>query len=691
MIGAIRVPSRRVRVSSRLPCFAGALAAALLAGGLCAEESEGEAHRLGEVVVRAEPEPDPVTDAAVPAPSQELTTSVLDRLEIEDMRPTTAVDALDFLPSVQVRRKGRKNPVSLSIRGEGNVTVLLDGMNLQARENYRFIHFLPASMIREIRVIRDSTSLLYGPPQLTSPNGIMGYGGVIDFRLREPPEDAVHGEVRAEVARFEENLEHLHLAGPLGANAGYIVSVDNHYYSGPGGENMSYDFRDFFGRLKFRYAPQSYVTTTLIVDRGWRELQKAESYSYYASYDQEFNPWETNVLMVQVHHAWSEAVSTRIEAFYRYHEATLYDHHLGGRQFDSRESKRGVNVRQTIRTADRNTLRVGGQVGYWNCPTGMMYYGGWTPRGTLRQYPRRELQYSLYLQDEFAAVPDRLILDGGVRWDRTYVYKGYTANGPGFGISTNGGIPFEDRWQDPAISYSLGARWQVTPTQVLTARGAVSTEAASSDFVTRDGRQLPNTQETRLELGYGVTLGERWKTAVNLFWKHIDNGLRYAGRYDADPLPGPANVAWVPYWDVTEYERVGVETIIEGRLTPHLAGFLNVTLMNSVNETLDRHDDSVPRLNASGGLRWRKGPWRAALSVKEVSGYSDNFGTVPPEDIHVGNYTLVDVNVAYTIVRGNLHHEFYCGVRNLANQRYATFAGWKDPGRSAYIGYSLKF
>ncbi len=616
-----------------------------------------------------------------------MTTSTVNRQEIEDLDARTAVDALDFTPSVLVRRKGRKNGFSLSIRGEGNTTVLLDGMNLQDNEDYRYIHFLPAALLQEVRVIRDSTSLMYGPPKLNSPNGTTGYGGVIDFRLREPPAEKTTGGVRAELARFEENLEHFDLAGPLGARAGYILSLDNQYYSGPGGENMSHDFRNLFGRLRFRYDAESAITFTTIVERGWRELQQAEDYSFFHNYIQEFNPWKTNIYMVQINHVWTENISTRIEAFYRYHEATLYDHQYGGLQFDSRESKRGINVRQTIRTAERNTLRFGGQVGYWNCPTGKMYYGAWrynkkTKKYVLKTFPRREINYSLYLQDEFMLIPDKLFLDGGTRWDRKYVYSGYTANGPGLGNPANAGVPYYDRWQDPAVSWSAGVRYQLNPDQVLTARYALSTEAASSEYVDAAGRQMPNTQEKRLELGYQVRFSPKLTLGLNAFWKRIDNALSYAG----------ITAGGDPYWNAREFDRTGIEFLAKGKLNQTLDWFLNTTLINSVDKTAERHDKKIPRLNLSTGLRWHDGPWRAAVSVKEVSGYKDDFAVLPAGHyVHVGDYTLVDLRLGYRIARGRFTHEIYCGVRNLTNQHYRTFPGWKDPGRSAYIGYELRF
>ncbi|MBT3290684.1 MAG: TonB-dependent receptor plug domain-containing protein, partial [Victivallales bacterium] len=131
---------------------------------------------------------DPVREPLTPTASQELTAVTIPKLELELSRPRSATEALNYSPSFHRKRKGRKNSLSLTIRGAGNANVLFDGIHLGTKEDVRFADYLPASLLQEVRMIRDSTGLLYGPPQLSGAGGVMGYGGVIDFRLLDPPE-----------------------------------------------------------------------------------------------------------------------------------------------------------------------------------------------------------------------------------------------------------------------------------------------------------------------------------------------------------------------------------------------------------------------------------------------------------------------------------------------------------------------
>ena len=652
-------------------------------------ETEQSLYELRDVFVRGRPA-NPVTNALIVAPSQELTLEVVTREDIEARRPRTALDAITFTPALEIRRKGRKNPVNLSLRGDGSVNVLLDGMNIAAREDYRFLHFTPASLVDVVRVVRDSSSLMYGPPQLSSPNGIVGFGGVVDVHLRDPtPEHS--GEFRTEVGRYQESNQHLHLSGPLSEGLGYLLSVDRSYYDGPGGENMGHGLSNATARVCWNYAEDSTLTLTALHEDGWKEVQLAEPPSFFATplpYVQEYDPWRTTILALRVNHLWTADSSTMVDAYYRDHESVLHEHHLGDAEADVHESKRGLHLRHTLRTPEQNTLRLGSQVAVWSNPTGKLYYGGYTPAGVLRTYPRRETDYSFYIQDELAALPDRLILDAGVRWDRKHIDKGYTSNGPALGNTQKVGTPFEDQWREPAVSYSLGTRCEITARQTVTCRLAVSREATSSDFLTDPalgGSQLPDAEEVRYELGYKLRVCPQLVLGLTAFHKDIENGISYAGRKKVAGV-------WTPFWEASDFSRVGGEVKAEGTIAEGLDYFGSCTCMTGDNETLGEHDDRLPRYLLAAGLRYRSGPWGAAFSAKHVGGYEDNFGMADQTTfVDVGDYWLADLNVSYTIDSDRFLHEVYAGVRNLADERYETFPGWRDPGRSLYVGYSARF
>jgi outer membrane receptor protein involved in Fe transport len=369
-----------------------------------------------------------------------------------------------------------------------------------------------------------------------------------------------------------------------------------------------------------------------------------------------------------------------VNAYYREMEATYHYHHIG-REFNVNESKRGLDVRQTVRLCDINTLRVGGQVSKWVNPTGKLDYGGWFQRPNktyfLRSIPQDQTDYGGYVQDELIVLPDKLTLDGGVRWDRTYVAKGYavrngaTASRTGF-------------WQDPALSYSFGARYELTQRQTLTARCAYSKEAVSGGYVSATGTPLQDCAETRYELGYECRFHKAFVVTLTAFWKDIDNGLVYDGQ-------APVAGEWVTAWRSADFDRYGYELQARGEITAGLTYFSSCTYVHSVDRDTHDPDDRIPSYLLSGGLRYQTGPWKAAMAVLHTARYQDDFNTAPTRFADVGDFTLVDVNLGRTFTAAGIEHELYGGVRNLLNQRYETIPGYRDPGLAVYAGYAVRF
>lgn len=632
-------------------------------------------HRLGSLIVHGERADDPVTEPLAPAASHELTATVIDETEIELARPRTATDALNFAPSFHKKRQGRKNEQSLTLRGMGNANILVEGLHLGTKEDARFVNHLPPGFLQDIRVLRDSSGLIYGPPQLTSPGGTIGFGGVIDFRLLEPG-DTHSGSVRTEFGRFNENIQNITLSGPVTERLGYVLGAQRSEYGGPGGENMEDQYLHLLARVLYNYWGDSTLSLSVIREDGERELQKADKGTVFFNYREEYDPLETTISIISLNHVWTDDISTTVEAYYRDYEATYhrYDTKV---ENDLEETKKGIVFRQTVRFPETNVLRFGGEASEWSNPTGKLYYIG---------MERREESYSLYAQDEWSVIPDRLTLDAGVRWDRTYLDEGVIANGPGFVDGRP--LPVSDVWQDPTVSYAVGASLRLTERQLVTARWALSKDAADSDIVSLTGQGIEEAEESRFELGYHVDICRQAALTVTAFYSLVENGLMYNGpvKIDGD---------FYPSWRTADFEKFGVELVVEGELARGLNYFANATWMNATVDAPgsdEDHDDSIPRWLAAGGLRYQYGPWKAAVSLKYTYEYQDSFGPMPNRFVNMGDYFLLDMNVGYTVHAGErFEHEIYCGLRNALNEHYQTVPGFDDPGRDVYVGYAVRW
>lgn len=639
---------------------------------------------LGTLEVRARVMADPVAEPMTPARSQELTTYVIGKPEIELSRPRTATDALTYSPSFELRRQGRKNSQALSLRGTGNTTVLYDGIRLGGKGDTRFVDFLPAALIEEVRIIRDSTGLLYGPPELTGSGGVMGYGGVVDFRLLDPPREGHHGELRGEVGSYGQNLQHLHLTGAFTETLGYVFSADRNAATGRSGENMAHEFTHLLGRLVWHYWDESRLSLSVLREDGRRELQAAGPGTRYFGWVEEYDPWRGTVATLEMNHVWTEDISTHIQLFYREMAATYektqpaaqYDRH------DERERKKGVTVRQTVRLPGSHTLRFGGGLAHLDNPTGKLYF---------TNSELREREYSLFVQDEWEVLPDRLTLDGGVRWDRTYLKNGVLANGPGFVLPAQGAaVPIADVWEEPSLSWSLGASLRLTERQSATARLAVARQSASSFILSRPGNPaIEGAEEQRAELGYRFQVDPRFDFTVTGFWSRIRDGLLYDGFM---MIAGSRHATWAN----ADFERLGCEFLAEGQLTDTLGYFANFLWMHATAEPAggdESRDRSIPRWQAGAGLRYAEGAWRGSCALKYTNEYQSFFGTVPYGTLHdLGDYWLLDVNVAYVIpTEYGIEYELYGGVRNGFNERYETVPGFRDPGAVLYAGAAVRW
>jgi outer membrane receptor protein involved in Fe transport len=146
---------------------------------------------------------------AVPA-SEESTSSIVGADDIVAFHKETVIDAISNVPGVVIERKGRKYPATIMMRGEKNLTVLINGA--YPGQDYRILNILPSTLVDEIEVIRDSSYLAYGSPNTSSACGTPSFGGVVNVKLKKPERE--HGtELKAEYGSFNSDRESITNAG----------------------------------------------------------------------------------------------------------------------------------------------------------------------------------------------------------------------------------------------------------------------------------------------------------------------------------------------------------------------------------------------------------------------------------------------------------------------------------------------
>jgi iron complex outermembrane receptor protein len=144
---------------------------------------------------------------------------------------------------------------------------------------------------------------------------------------------------------------------------------------------------------------------------------------------------------------------------------------------DSREQS--VSLRHVINSRG-HVFRLGGQYFNYVCPDGL------APNTGKRV---DESMYSLFAQDEYHLLNNRMTIDAGIRMD-----KKHFNNSPVTGAAV-------DEWAKETWTGALGASYKLTDMFTITGRYAYSENSLSSNQVSSDGSSLPPEKRSRFEAG----------------------------------------------------------------------------------------------------------------------------------------------------------------------------------------------
>ena len=606
---------------------------------------------------------------SVPA-SEENTTSVVNAEEIQAAHKQTAVEAIENVPDLVLERQGRKYPTRIKLRGERNVNVLINGSS--PGQDYRILGALPATLIEEVDVIRDSSYLAYGSPNTSSSAGTPGYGGVVNIKLKRPEKEK-GTEVNLEYGNFNSQDESITTAGKL-KDVSYLLNIEHSASNGPKDENANRMSTGFTTLLNKKYGDHdSRINMLVHFDDGYFDFQKALAFSTRRYDVWEYDPSMDAMINMDILHAWNERASTNFTAYHDYQQATLIQNdstkgapnygNAGAKpDMQNRDMTSGVTIRQTFSIPTLNTLRFGAQFNNWDCPTGKLFYEG---------SPRKEQDYGAYAHDEIRLLADKLIIDGGIRWDHEYVAKGIHADD---GSGTQ--VPYGTKWLDPNINSAVGFTIWPLEKHGFSTRYSICSQA-SAIYADSNGNLLGSQEENRYDISY---IG-KWSKKVNLtltaFQRDISNMPKW--------------VSGVVY-NAISVKRSGIEAEIKGALLNGFSYFINYSQIYSRDRTNQKRDSTIPPYVANIGLAYQHGGWEFNTTVKRVSGYEDNslvqasYGSVD-----LGAYWQADVNGGYTFATKNITHTIYVGLRNIGDVRYQTIPGYRDYGRTLYGGYRIKF
>jgi len=624
-----------------------------------AKAEESKIYQMGEVTVTAKRGISPVLDPLTPEASSEMTTKTITRKEIEAQNAKTAIEALEFAPNVTVTSMGRKWQKFVNIRGE-KALILLNGVS----DVVGAYDVLSAASVGRIKIIRDSSTLLYGNT---------GLGGVINIITREPVKPETHATV--EGGSFDRQFYEINHGGRYG-DIGYFVNLSKDKSHGKDGTNTAYNLYNANGRFNWYFDKNSRATVNLNYIDGTREIQTNENKNTWVYGEMwEYNPYKFFLASTEILKVWSDHSSTDIDVYYRDRKPNLINHYDYKPDTERIEQQKeyGVDVRQALQFGDNNTLRFGGQFNRFDSPEGSLYYVG--ERTATKTY-------SLFMQDE--APFGNLTLDGGIRWDRTYLdeYSSFWGkNKP----------KIKNKWEDPLLNVSLGARYELNTEMAASFRFATGKQNPRPGTTKVDGSSLESEEWFKFDGGFEYTWRKWLIGRITLFHVQKNNGLEYDGAKQIN------QDNWITYYKNVGTKQYGGELEFHGQLMKNLAYFVNYCLTHTSNVTEQVRgmkgplSFGEPRHNGAMGLRYNDGRYVANATGKYVSAYESTrfLKGKRPNPVTVGDYFRLNANFGYIFKYRSLRSELYVDLQNILNKRYETVVGWPDPGFQAIIGLKV--
>jgi hypothetical protein len=347
--------------------------------------------------------------------------------------------------------------------------------------------------------------------------------------------------------------------------------------------------------------------------------------------------------------------------------------HVSTREWDY---EWGINLIQALGLSQNNTLRVGGLYNHWIAPNGKRFYVG----------RRTDLEtYSAVIVDEHRF--GRMILDGGLRWAKTYIndYGAFNISGSSRGFGDV--VPVEDEWEPSIFNGSVGAAYYLSSALSLhlnLASGYIQPRVGTLDVNLEEPKN-----ERRIKLDLGVRAGQ--VSLVGFLTQQAD-AIALSGK--TEELEGRVMELYMN----RDQDQIGLE--LEAKTEPLfniVQPFINVTAMRSRAESegeMERNKE-LPQLIVNGGVYASRSRFDVSVFWKYVSSYeSTRFVAVksgePPVPQPLGDFHTLNATAGWSF--GGRHRaRIYVEVKNITDRKFSTVVGYPDFGRKFTIGLRQAF
>ncbi|MEN6373788.1 MAG: TonB-dependent receptor [Smithella sp.] len=654
-------------------------------------------YNLEEIPVTDRRAAEPVTSPYAVTESSKLQTEVWTKEEIEALHPETVWDVLEQVPGMEVTFQGRQHLNFSNVRGTGNYRVILDGVYVSSID--RIASTLPVDAIESMTIVRDATALTLGPlTNFGAGTGSSNQGFVI---IKTKRSSKLEGGFVGSYGTFNTEKEHVYQGAKIG-NFDYRIAATNNRTEGRddwynASDNKSILFRGGYATKAF------YGDMLFYNSRGMREFQRGEYLirtvktravttgpianrrpaTYYEVGELDNSKWkidpmDATMFAVNLNKPWSDTQTTSFNYAYN----SLQVHTVQGSfanstvsysDQDSREQS--VSLRHVI-NSHGHVFKLGGQYFNYVCPDGL------APNTGKRV---DESMYSLFVQDEYHLLNNRMTIDAGIRLD-----KKHFNNSPVTGAAV-------DEWAKETWTGALGAAYKLTDIFTITGRYAYAENSLSSNQVSSDGSSLPPEKQSRFEAGILANIHPFFNPWITGYY--YDTKDQKVSTTGTDPNTGATVSSYIDPITGEEVDFVtaanvitkGVEAGISGNIFKPFTYRLQYTYVTtndaSTNDSIAHH-----LVSATVGCKYKNA--FANLSYRYVGPHDRNSSPNGTVYYELGDYSRLDANVGYNFKIFNRDTRVTVYGKNLGNKHYATryvTGAYKDPGFQIGAELALSF
>lgn len=656
-----------------------------------AGESKGEMaspHHMEPVTVTAETiqprkdlDPESPTNPYRVAESARVGTEVFTEEEIKDLNPKDINDLLDKAEGVNVTYQGRKSPFSISQRGGGTFTYIIDGAVLPPSAN-RILFRIPLSAIEELQVVRGSTSLTLGPsvPIGASSSGSGVNTGYIIIRTKRPK-------------KTEATLKALVEKG----TGGHPTATNESLYVGTKGtvtpflegyvggllskmdkpsKDSWFDGQSSEGGMAgagFR-AGQFSLNMMGYHDSGRFEMQRGEkSDGTLDTSKWYYDPLRTTVYTGDMTLEWTPTQTTLLNIFH-----TKYEQEEHNESFADATSATKEHEEKTEGFGLRHNARFGGtllQAGLQSSNS-----TGFGPN-TSQKYNR----YDTTVNGWSGSVEQRLlngclVLDGGYREDTKHIDTSSNSE-------ANNAVG-NDTDMAPSKVFALGSHLVVMERVALDGRYYHGEQGTSGDFDMRpETGTLHSENQERIELSLSAEPFPFLTPVLTWFSVDIENAKSATSKiYELDG-------GTYYYYTESDELRRGLELAVNGAIGNNASYKMSWTRMLEIESTQDGVTrDAIgvsnPENLYSAFLKYKWNACTMNLSLKKVDKWTDTSSAMGlAQSGGLGDYTRLDANIQrdFTIRALQLNVSLYG--RNLTDEHYSTrYVTGFYPDRGCVLG-----